>query len=140
MRRKSLISASILAAMSLWFITCGGGSPDGIPKAFVEALAKGNSSGVKRLTTEGFAPEALRGLEQFKNVKISISKFRVIDKRDSGENKKNIRVEYISEVRLKKEKGRAIKLKNDMMFHLVKTKKNWRIERISEASPAQLLK
>jgi hypothetical protein len=140
LKRTSLFLSLLLASWGLWLLACGGSSPDGLPKAFVEGLAKGNAKLVKKLATESFANEALRGIEQFKGVEISISKFKVKEKKDAGENKKNIRVEYISQVKAQKGKSRTIKLKNDMMFHLVKVKKNWLIEKISEATPAEQLK
>lgn len=140
MKRKALFLSLVLASLVLWLVACGGGSPGGLPKAFVEALAKGNAKMVKKLTTESFAHEALQGLEQFKGVKISISKFKVKEIKETGENKKNIRVEYVSKVKLKKGKSRTLKLKNNMMFHLVKVNKNWLIGKVSEAGPTEQLK
>ena len=138
MNKKALLLSSMLAGVGLLLISCGGGgSPEDLPKVFVNALMKGNTKVLDKITTGSISKEATAGLDQFKDFKVKISKFKVTDKKDIGENKKNIRVEYVSEVKAKKGKGFAMKVKADMIFHLVKEEKRWLIEDVTVGSPPQ---
>ena len=136
MQKKILMGSTIFVFIALLFMTCGGGgsSPENIPKAFYAAMAKGNVDAMKKMTTGGFTAEAVRSAEQSKNMKISISDWKVKEVKDVGEDKKSIRVEFVSKM---EPKGRGFprKMKQDQIFHLKRVDKKWLVERISAASP-----
>ena len=54
----------------------------------------------------------------------------------TSENKKTVRVEYVSKVKIKiGGKGITHKTKQDQILHFIKMKKRWLIENVSQASP-----
>jgi hypothetical protein len=136
MQNKILIGSTVLIFLGLMVVACGGGggSPESIPKAFYAAMAKGNVDAMKKMTTGSFTAEAVKSAEQSKNMKISISKWKVKGVKEVGEDKKTIRVEFVSKM---EPKGRGFprKMKQDQIFHLKRVDKKWLVEKISVASP-----
>jgi hypothetical protein len=136
MRKKILMGSTVFIFVALLFTACGGGggSPENIPKAFYAAMAKGNVDAMQKMTTGSFTAEAAKSAEQSKNIKISISAWKVKEVKDIGEDKKSVRVEFVSKVE-PKGSGFARKMKQDQIFHLKRVDKKWLVEKVSQASP-----
>lgn len=136
MQKKIFMGSAVFIFIALLFMACGGGggSPENIPKAFYTAMAKGNADAMKKMTTGSFTAEAVKSAEQSKNMKISISNWKVKEVKDAGEDKKSVRVEFVSKM---EPKGRGFprKMKQDQIFHLKRVDKKWLVEKISVASP-----
>ena len=136
MAKKFFGRSAVFIVLIFLFIYCGGGgSPDGIPKSFYAAMAKGDVDAMKKMTTGGFTTEAVRSAEQMKNMKVSISDWKVREVKEIGPDKKTVRVEYVSKVAYKSGRGFPRKMKQDQIFHLKKVDKKWLIEKIRVASP-----
>lgn len=134
--KKAFYIAGLLASLCLFFTACGGGgSPKKISRMFYSALAKGNMKVMKKITTGSLTQEFIEGAEQAKKMKVSISKWKIKEIKDVSENKKTVRVEYVSKVKIKIGKGFTHKTKQDQILHFIKVKKRWLIENVSQASP-----
>ncbi len=129
--------SAVFIAISLLFMACGGGggSPENIPRAFYSAMAKGNVDMAKKMTTGSFTAEAVKSAEQSKDLKISISNWKVKEVKDVAEDRKTIRVEFIGKMERKDGRGFPKKMKNDQIFHLRKVDKKWLIAKVVTASP-----
>lgn len=138
MKKNVFIMIAAFSVLSLMFLACGGGdgggSVEGIPRAFYAAMSKGNVDAMKKMTTGSFTAEAVRSAEQTKNVKMSISDFKVKGVKDVSPDKKTVRVEFVGKME-PKGRGFARKMRNDQIFHLKKVEGKWLIEKIAIASP-----
>ena len=139
MPKKIFLGSTVFIVFGLIFMACGGGggggSPDGIPRAFYAAMAKGDVEAMKKMTTGGFTTEAVKSAEQMKEMKVSISGWKVKEVKDISADKKTVRVEYVSKVEHKSGRGFPRKMKQDQIFHLKKVDNKWLIEKIAVGSP-----
>ena len=138
MPKKIWLGSTVFIVFSLVFMACGGGvssDPGGIPRAFYAAMAKGDVEAMKNMTTGGFTTEAVRSAEQMKEMKVSISDWTLKEVKDISEDKKTIRVVYVSKVEHKSGRGFPRKMRQDQIFHLKKVDNKWLIEKIAVGSP-----
>ena len=138
MSKEFWLMGMFFLGFGLVCISCGGGgggSVDGIPRAFYSAMAKGKVEDMKKMTTGSFTVEAVKSAEQSKEMKISISKWTVKAVKDVAADHKTVRVEYVSETERKDGRGFARKMKQDQIFHLKKVEGKWYISKIAVGSP-----
>ena len=128
---------AFVSGLGLIFLACGGGggSIEGIPKAFYSAMSKGNVEAMRKMTTGSFTAEAVKSAEQTKNFKMSVSDFKIKEVKDAGPDKKTIRFEFVGKMEPKGGRGFPRKMRNDQIFHLKNVDGKWLIEKIKVASP-----
>lgn len=134
MARKIYALLPVLIVLSLLLMCCGGGgkSPKDIPRAFYDAMLQGDVVTLQEFTTGKTTEEAIDGIDEAKKLNITISDFKVLEVKDMGEGKADVRIEFVHEE--SPEGGKYRKKQHEQVFHLIQVEGRWVLDKVDDVS------